>query len=104
MNDTTEVIHAEFQAYTPTWRDKIRRRLFPYRHCQLPDAPSNYADCITIHTEVVLSWTDRIRAMLSGRFEVTTKTVTENVVGKNITASECYPLPPRIFTKGNQDG
>lgn len=93
---------AMYQAYRPTWRDHLRRRLFPYRHCELPDAPAQYVDCMTIRTVVVLRFIDRLRILLSGKLEVTTRTVTENKIGEHITASECYPMPPRLLERQRQ--
>lgn len=74
-----------------TWRDRLRFRLFPSRHCQLPDAPATYADCVVVTTTAVLSWPDRLRVLLSGCLTIQTKTVTENVVGDTKTASVVYP-------------
>lgn len=80
-----------------TLLDKLRRKLFPYRHCQLPEASAEWKDCMTVHTTCVLSFTDRIRAMLTGRIEVTSRTVTENEIGSHTTASEVYVRPPAFM-------
>lgn len=99
MNESIMKPVAMAQDYQPTWRDRLRGRLFPYRHCHPPEAPGHYLDCITIHTTVGLSWIDRFRVMLTGRLEVTTRTVTENTIGKNVTASESYVLPPLFLER-----
>jgi len=72
----------------------LRNKLFPYRHCHCPDAPPAWLDAMTIRTTIALSWRDRARTLLTGRLEVTTRTVTENKIGGTLTASECYVLPP----------
>ena len=83
------------QAYfvdTPwTWRERLRFKLFPSRHCSLPDAPATHLDCVVIKTIVVLGWLDRLRVLASGRMTVETKTVTEHIVGAAATASVAYP-------------
>ena len=78
-----------------TWRERLRFRLFPSRHCELPEAPAHYADCVVVTTTAVLSWADRLRVLISGRLTVQTRTVTENVVGDCRTSSVAFPsLPP----------
>lgn len=83
------------QAYyvdTPwTWREKLQFKLFPSRHCSLPDAPASHLDCIVVRTVVTLSLLDRLRVLWSGRLTVETKTVTEHIVGATTTASVAYP-------------
>ena len=84
-----------FYAETPwTWRERLRFRLFPSRYCELPVAPATYADVVVVKTVVVLSFTDRLRTLLSGRVTVETRTVCENVVGATITSSVGYPSLP----------
>lgn len=83
--------------FQPTWRDRLRWKLFPRTHCELPEVPpgTTTKDCITIHTKCGLSIADRIRVLVSGRLEVTTRTVTQNEVGQSITSSACFPLGPK---------
>lgn len=83
--------------HVPTWRDRLRWKLFPRSMCDLPEVPPQTAtkDCITIHTVAELSLGDRLRVLFSGRLEVTTRTVTEHEVGNSITSSVAFPLGPR---------
>lgn len=97
----TEINQASAMSFEQrtTWRDRVRRKLFPVRHCFAPDAPCSWKDCVTIHTFVELSWLDRLRVLATGRLEVTTRTMTENEVGMSKTASECCPLPPKFLER-----
>ena len=74
-----------------TWRDRLRFRLFPGRHCELPPAPATYRDCVVVKTVVSLSLLDRLRVLVAGNLTVETKTVTEHVVGDTATSSVAYP-------------
>lgn len=74
-----------------TWRERLRFRLFPNRHCDLPEAPATYQDCLVVTTVVRLSAIDRVRVLASGKLTVQTRTVTENIVGNAITSSVAYP-------------
>jgi hypothetical protein len=74
-----------------TWRERLRFRLFPIRHCELPEAPATYADCVVVKTVTSLSLADRVRVLLSGKLTVETRTVTENIVGGTATSSVAYP-------------
>lgn len=73
------------------WRDRLRFKLFPSRHCQLPEAPAQFRDCLVVRTVVSLPLIDRLRVLASGRLTVETKTVTEYVVGGTATSSVAYP-------------
>jgi hypothetical protein len=72
-----------------TWRDKIRARLFPYKHCDIPDAPKQFGmgDCINHTVRADLSFVDRLRVLITGKIEVESKIVTEHVVGALVTNS-----------------
>lgn len=78
-----------------TWRERLRNRLFPYKHCFAPDANPDYKDTLTCRTTAVLSFGDRLKLLFTGRLTVVTCTVTENEVGENVTNSICY-----VDTKG----
>lgn len=81
-----------FYVDTPwTWRERLRFKLFPSRHCDLPEAPATHKDCLVVRTVVVLGTLDRLRVLWSGRLTVETKTVTENIVGATTTASAAWP-------------
>lgn len=79
--------------FRATWKDKLRWRFFPARHVDLPQAPKTYKDMLVCRVTCQLSMLDRIRVLISGRLMVESKTVTENEIGKHITASVAYPLP-----------
>lgn len=74
-----------------TWRERLKWKLFPSRHCELPSAPATYQDCVVVRTVAMLSFADRVRVLLSGRLTIETKTVTENIVGAAVTSSVAYP-------------
>lgn len=78
-------------------RSWFRRKLFPCRHVFAPAAPGDWKDCITMHTVCELSLLDRLRVLLTGRLEVTTRTITENEVGRSVTAADSYVLPWKMF-------
>jgi hypothetical protein len=74
-----------------TWRERIRFRAFPTRHCELPSAPTTFQDCVVVTTVASLSFVDRLRVLVSGKVTVQTKTVTEHIVGGTATSSVAYP-------------
>lgn len=74
-----------------TWRDRLRFKLLPSRHCSLPEAPAAYKDVLECRTFVGLSWPDRVRVLLTGVLVVHTRTVTENTIGEHVTSSVAYP-------------
>lgn len=74
-------------------RSWFRRKLFPWKPVYAPDVPGDWRDCLTSHTYCELSIGDRIRVLLTGRIEVTTRTLTENKIGNTTTASGCSVLP-----------
>lgn len=70
----------------------LRSRLFPYQHCELPEAPANWPDVVHVTTIASLSFVDRLRVLASGQLRVDTRTVTENVVGDSRTSSVAFPI------------
>lgn len=74
-----------------TWKERLRWKLFPSRHCSVPEATAQYADCVVTKTVCTLGLLDRLRVLCSGRFVVETKTVTEHIVGATITSIVAYP-------------
>ena len=82
-------------AYTPTWIDRLRWKLFPLDTCDIPDIPAK--DCVITRTECRFRLTGRLRVLLSGRIEVETKTATENIVGNTATASCCNIKAPMFL-------
>lgn len=73
-----------------TFWERVRCRLFPAKHCFAPEAPTEFKDCLTAHTITKLDFVDRIRAMVTGVIVVTTRTVTENEIGRSVTNSTCH--------------
>lgn len=76
-----------------TWRDKLRHKLFPADHLEVPVAPITHKDVLVVRVTCELSMLDRIRLLFSGKLMVETKTVTENIIGHHVTSSLAYPLP-----------
>ena len=83
--------HGYFVNTPWTWRERLRYRLFPNLHCDLPPAPATHLDCLHVTTVVHLSVIDRLRVLASGKLTVQTRTVTENIVGNAVTSSVAYP-------------
>lgn len=73
-----------------TWRQRLRMRLFPSKHCFAPESPGEWKDCVTVHSTTKLDWIDRLRALITGVICVTCRTVTENEVGNTKSASTCH--------------
>ena len=69
---------------------KTKSRLFPARHCFLPDAPSEFKDCIHGCATTRLCFLDRLRVLVTGVVVTNWKTVTENEVGRTITSATCH--------------
>lgn len=72
------------------WRSWFCRTFFPSKHCFAPEAPSEFKDCVTVHSITKLGFIDRLRCLVTGVVIVTTRTVTENEVGRTVTASTCH--------------
>ena len=88
--------HASINEFKPpSVCQRLRGRLFPTRHCPLPQpelvAPFGHGDVIEIQTVAVLGWTDRLRVLLTGRLMIRTRTITEHRVGALMTSSTAYP-------------
>src|SRR5690348_2521342 len=64
-----------------TWKDKLRCKLFPPQYCDLPEAPPTHKDVLVCRVTSELSWLDRLRVLATGRLQVESRTVTENVIG-----------------------
>lgn len=82
-----------------TLKDRVRWRLYPANHCDLPEAPPKWKDVLVCRTVVNLSMLDRLRILVSGRLMVETRTVTENEIGAHVTGSVAYPLPPKALDR-----
>lgn len=88
-----QILHNTCAYETPvrmTRYQRWRRRLFPIKHCFCPEAPADWKDCVTIHSQTKLSWADRLRVLLTGVVITHSRTVTENEVGQSVTAMEVY--------------
>jgi len=73
-----------------TWRDRLRSRLFPSKHCFAPESPEHFKDCVTSRVVTSFSWLDRIRILWTGIVVTHIRTVTEYEVGETITDAVCY--------------
>lgn len=82
-----------------TWKDKLRSKLFPRQHCDLPDAPPTYKDVLVCKVVCQLPILERLKLLLSGRFFVEIRTVTENELGRHVTATVGYVLPPEFIDR-----
>jgi hypothetical protein len=94
---------AGYVEYVPQWQEKLGWKLYPASHVDMPDVP-NMHDCLVCRVTVHLSWIDRLRTLISGRMEVSTKTATENVIGKHVTASGVSVRPPTWLDRRNAQG
>lgn len=91
--------------YVPQWQENIGRKLFPNTYVDSPELPG-MKDVMVSYTRVHLSFLDRIRVLISGKIEITTKTATENVIGAVTTNCGSSVRPPwwleRIPKKGDE--
>ena len=77
------------------WRSWWRRKLFPARICTFPDTVEFVMrDAVMVDTVVHLSWLDRSRMLFCGKLRVESRTICENCVGKTVSSSVAYVLPP----------
>lgn len=83
-------------AYNSTFLERIGWKLFPSKHCEMPPPKEGclMGDGLVCRTEVQLSIIDRLRALVSGRVRVETKTSTENVLGWNSTNAVGFVAAP----------
>ncbi len=82
-----------------TWKDKLRCKLWPPQHCELPEAPATHKDVLVCRVTSELSMLDRLRVLVTGRIRVESRTVTENVIGDHKTKSVFAALPPRWWDR-----
>lgn len=73
-----------------TWWQKRIDRLFPWKHCPLPEAPAEWKDCVTVRTVTKLEFVDWLRVIITGVVCVDVRTVTENEVGGTRTECVCF--------------
>lgn len=78
-----------------TWKDKLRVKLFPPQHCDVPEAPAHFRDALVCRVVSELSWLDRLRVLVTGRIQVESKTITEHAIGCHKTQSVFMALPPK---------
>lgn len=83
--------------YKSTFWERLGWRLFRRKHIDMPDVPGR--DCLVVVSTVSISWLDRLRILFSGRAQVTSKTVTENIIGQNTTVSVFNALPPKFMER-----
>ena len=96
MNKSTEVENTGIPeaggvpcsiAHDRTWRCRLRAKLFPFTICELPEAPPSFQDVLISISRSQLSFMDRLRVLFTGKVEVETRTVTENMIGSHRTNS-----------------
>ena len=78
----------EAMEYRPTFAQRCRRWLFPYRHAQEPPFSFRGDVGITTHVKFHFSPLDRLRIVVGGKLEAETITNCEIDPGK--TASRTY--------------
>lgn len=74
---------------------RLKTRLFPARRVPIPEDLEGWAPSyIETHVVSVLDWKDRLRALVSGRIHVQTRTKTDVVVSKMAADSVIYVEAP----------
>ena len=74
-----------------TWKDRFRSKCFPAFHCDLPEAPFSFREVITLQLKTELSFTDRIRVLVTGKLVTRVKVVTENEVSSHVANAVVFP-------------
>lgn len=82
-----------------TWKDKLRWKLFSISHIQHRKPDSFYKDFMHTNAIISLSFTNRIRVLLSGRIHYQVRVLTENIVGECSTNSCVHILPPTFLER-----
>lgn len=77
----------------PLWR-RLLTKIWPWKHQEVGDLPTWAQDAIYCENRVELSFSDRLRVLVSGRVRVRSCTLTENKPGRVETTSIAHPLPP----------
>lgn len=87
--------------YRANWQDKIARRLFPQRHCEMPKwfGKTYPADGLHVGITIEISFVDRVRILLTGRAIISSKTLTENLIGNHVTNSSVSVLPWKFLER-----
>lgn len=84
--------------YVPQFREKLGWKLFPAQHFDSPEMQGAH-DCLNCHVVASFSLLDRLRILVSGEIKVTTKSATENLIGKHETAGGVQVLPPKFLRR-----
>lgn len=82
----------------PSWRERLRRSLFPAEFCPLPEderLAKGKGDVLFTNVTVVCGLRGRLQFLLSGRMEIAARTVTEHELGFNKTAAVSFVDSPR---------
>lgn len=88
------------ESWKVTWRDKIRWKLFPGKHVDVPDELMvSHKDMLVMRTTVCLSFVDRVKLLFTGKLAVQHKVVTENIIGHHISFSTVNVLPPKFLER-----
>lgn len=83
----------ECLVYIQQWQEKLGWKIFPNTYVDSPELPE-MKDVIVSYTRVNLSFIDRLRVLISGKIEITTKTATENIIGAVKTNCGSSVRPP----------
>lgn len=79
--------------YVPTWKDRLARKLFPYRLQEFTEPP-NMNGWMRTNINVHLSIADRLRLLIGGRLLIETTTYTEHQVPHAESFSSVNVLAP----------
>jgi hypothetical protein len=77
---------------------RIAYRIFPSKHCDCPEPDglvSGKGDVICLEAMTELSFTDRLRVLVSGRISSSVKIATEYNVGATKSLGVTFVRPPR---------
>jgi hypothetical protein len=85
-----------------TWRDKLRRKLFPYRPCYYdPDPKVKWQGCVGGHIMVHISFVDRIKLLFTGRIKVDIKMAVDVKIGNHELLTSANVCPFRWLERRN---
>jgi hypothetical protein len=74
------------------WRDRLMYRLFPHRHCKLPEAPATFKDVLCVDVNIGISWGDLARLVVTRKLSVRTRVVCEHKIGATVSGSVSFPV------------
>lgn len=87
MNESGVNIESGMSTYKAmredTWRDRLRRKLFPVTPCEIPTVPNpaDFEDVLHVIVKTEFTWSGRFMLLLTGRLEITAKVLCQNECG-----------------------